>query len=64
MEVTVGNVTVVITDYKLLPQKDDTLSPPPSPRDSVMTEESEDNTVNLNHPSNSESSPHVISSTA
>jgi len=31
MEVTVGNVTVVITDYKLLPVKDEK-SPPPSPQ--------------------------------
>ena len=31
MEVTVGNVTVTITDYKLLPVKDEK-SPPPSPQ--------------------------------
>ena len=31
MEVTVGNVTVIITDYKLLPVKDEK-SPPPSPQ--------------------------------
>ena len=31
MEVTVGNVTVVITDYKLLPMKEEK-SPPQSPQ--------------------------------
>lgn len=42
MEVTVGNVTVIITDYKLLPVKDEK-SPPVSPKQPEQVESFENN---------------------
>lgn len=45
MEVTVGDVTVIITDYKLLPVKDEP-SPPPSPKDAKHDEAFENENSN------------------